>query len=264
MKKSVSDKQLAANRANAAQSTGPRSPEGKTRSAQNSRKHGFTASTFAVVRLEDIDEVARLREDAIAVYQPVNSQEIFAIERIALAQQTLLRVERLHEGICTTFLNEALTGSGKPLMAIGDELVNDDHEITMAQNRNYLLAEGFHRINKYSPSFTLFLRYQAQSERMYRRAVEEFERLKRLRHELPNEPILEAQPEANETTCTPGEPNPSKTANPSPAGNIPGQPPRFRPNGEPFLVPPRALPPDAPETPSPDPEDPLGPPRKTR
>src|SRR5674476_336381 len=198
MKKSVSDKQLAANRANAAQSTGPRSPEGKSRSALNSRKHGFTASTFAVVRLEDIDEVAHLREDAIAVYQPVNSQELFAIERIALAQQVLLRVERLHEGICTTFLNEALTGDGKPLMEIGDALVNGDHEITMAQNRNYLFAEGFHRINKYSPSsFTLFLRYQAQTERMYRRAVEEFERLRRLRRELPNEmvcPVERAPP----------------------------------------------------------------------
>ena len=91
MTKRITDKQLAANRANAAQSTGPRSPEGKARSAQNSRKHGFTASTFAVVRLEDLDEVARLREDAIAVYQPVNSQELFAVERIALAQQALLR-----------------------------------------------------------------------------------------------------------------------------------------------------------------------------
>jgi hypothetical protein len=68
IKQPVSDKQLAANRANAAQSTGPRSPEGKARSALNSRKHGFTASTFAVVRLEDIDEVGKLREDAIAVY----------------------------------------------------------------------------------------------------------------------------------------------------------------------------------------------------
>ena len=86
MTKRITDKQLAANRANAAQSTGPRSPEGKARSAQNARKHGFTASTFAVVRLEDLDEVARLREDAIAVYQPVNSQELFAVERIALAQ----------------------------------------------------------------------------------------------------------------------------------------------------------------------------------
>jgi hypothetical protein len=129
----------------------------------------------------------------------------------------------------------------------------------MAQNRNYLFAEGFHRINKYSPSsFTLFLRYQAQSERMYRRAVEEFERLKRLRHELPNEPILEAQPEPNQTTCPPGQTKPPKPPSPSPAGNIPGQPPRFRPNGEPFLVPPRALPPDAPETPSAD----LNPPKK--
>src|SRR5450756_1119150 len=229
MKKSVSDKQLAANRTNAAQSTGPRSPEGKSRSAQNSRKHGFTASTFAVVRLEDIDEVAHLRDDAIAVYQPPNSQELFAIERIALSQQALLRVERLHEGISTTFLNEALSGDGKPLMGISDSLVNGDNEITKAQNRNYLFAEGFHRLNKYSNSFTLFLRYQAQTERLYRRAINEFDRLKALRHELPNEPILEAQPEANETVSTP-EPNPS------PAGNIPGQPPLYRPNGEPFLL----------------------------
>jgi hypothetical protein len=232
MKKPLSDKQLAANRANAAQSTGPRSPEGKARSAQNSRKHGFTASTFAVVRLEELDEVARLRQDLIAVYQPVNSQELFAIERIALAQQALLRVERLHNGMATTCLNEAIDGNGRPLMGISSHLVNEDNEITLAQNRNYLFAEGFHRLNKYSNSFTLFLRYQAQTERLYRRAIEEFDRLKARRHELPNEPILDTQPEATETVNTP-QPNP---ANPSPAGNIPGQPKRFRPNGEPLFV----------------------------
>jgi hypothetical protein len=239
MKKPLSDKQLAANRANAARSTGPRSPQGKSRSAQNSRKHGFTASTFAVVRLEELDEVARLREDLIAVYQPVNSQELFAIERIALAQQVLLRVERLHNGMATTCLNEAIDGNGRPLMGISDNLVNNDNEITKAQNRNYLFAEGFHRLNKYSNSFTLFLRYQAQTERLYRRAIEDFDRLKALRHQLPNEPILEAQPEANEPVDPP-EANPPDPANPphlSPAGNIAGQPPRFRPNGEPFLVP---------------------------
>ena len=234
-RKPLSDKQLAANRANAAQSTGPRSPEGKSRSAQNSRKHGFTASTFAVVRLEDLDEVARLREDAIAVYQPVNSQELFAVERIALAQQALLRVERLHIGMCTTCLNEAIDGNGRPLMSMSSHLVNEDNEITMAQNRNYLFAEGFHRLNKYSNSFTLFLRYQAQTERLYRRAIEEFDRLKALRHELPNEPILDTQPEANETVNTLPS-NPLNPSNPSPAGNIPGQPKRFRPNGEPHRV----------------------------
>src|SRR5450756_1791548 len=95
---------------------------------------------------------------------------------------------------------------------------------------------------------------------MYRRAVEEFERLERLRHQLPNEAILEAQPEPNETTCPPGQTNPGKppkSANPSkpsPAGNIPGQPKRFCPNGEPLFVLPRALPPDESENPSPDPD----------
>ena len=93
--KPVSDAQFAANRANAARSTGPRSPEGKARSAQNSRKHGFTGSTFAVVRFEDLEEVAHLRDDAVAAYRPVNSQELFAVERIAIAQQGLLRVARL-------------------------------------------------------------------------------------------------------------------------------------------------------------------------
>jgi hypothetical protein len=51
--------------------------------------------------------------------------------------------------------------------------------------------------------WSLFLRYQAQAERHYRRAVEEFDRLKALRAELPNEAILDIQPEENEPACTP-------------------------------------------------------------
>jgi hypothetical protein len=47
--------------ANAAKSTGPRTSAGRARSAQNARKHGFTASTFAVVRLEDLQEVDHLK-----------------------------------------------------------------------------------------------------------------------------------------------------------------------------------------------------------
>ena len=185
----ISEKRLAANRANAARSTGPRTPEGKARSAQN-RKHGFTPSTFAVVRLENLDDIAHLKDDLLAVYKPANSQELFAVERIALAQQALLRAARLESGLFSTCLNETLDSAGQAMILMNPDLAGDgDIEITRAQNRNYLLGEGFHRMTSKSNSWSLFLRYYAQVERHYRRAVEEFERLQRLRSKPSNEPI---------------------------------------------------------------------------
>jgi hypothetical protein len=201
----ITEKQLAANRANAAKSTGPRSPEGKARSARNACSHGFTASTFAVVRLEDLQEIAHLKTDLTAVYQPVNSQELFAIERMALTQQAMLRAARLESGLFTNCLDLALNDNGTAISPMSRELAGDgDIEITGAQNRNYALADGFQRMARQpNNTWSLFLRYQAQAERHYRRAVEEFERLKALRAELPNEHILEVQPEENEPACTP-------------------------------------------------------------
>ena len=203
MRKSpISEKQLAANHTNAARSTGPRTPEGKARSAQNARKHGFTGSTFSVVRLEDLQEIANLRADLVACYQPVNSQELFALERMAIAQQTILRTARLEAGLCTTTLDYAIDSHCNPIVTMSPELVGDI-EVTRQQNRNYAFGEGFHRLVKTSDAWQVFLRYQAQAERNYRRALEEFERIKKLRPELPNEPILEAEPEEKEETSAP-------------------------------------------------------------
>jgi hypothetical protein len=200
----ISEKQHAANRANAAKSTGPRTPEGKARSSQNSRTHGFTASTFAVVRLEELDEIAHLRQDLVAVYHPGNSQELFALEQMALAQQTMLRAARLESGLFTVCLESALNDNEVPFTPMSPALAGDgDIEITRAQNRNYALADCFQRLVQQGGSFTLLLRYKAQAERHYRRAVEEFERLRALRHELPNEAIIEFQPEGSGPPCIP-------------------------------------------------------------
>jgi hypothetical protein len=211
----TSDKQLAANRANAAKSTGPRTPEGKARSCQNARTHSFTASTFAVVRLEDLNEIANLRTDLIAFYQPVNSQELFAIETMAIAQQEMRRVSRLGSGIFTVCLDMALNDDGSAITPMTPALVGDgDIEITRAQNRNYAFADGFHRLAKKDNTFPLFLRYKTQSERLYRRTVEEFDRLKALRPESPNEPISDPQPEEKEPLPTPPE---EPVSNPEPS-----------------------------------------------
>jgi len=45
----TSDARIAANRANAEQSTGPRTEEGKARSSQNSIKHGFTSRQITIL-----------------------------------------------------------------------------------------------------------------------------------------------------------------------------------------------------------------------
>src|SRR5882757_9878278 len=142
----ISDKQHAANRANAAKSTGPRTPEGKARSARNARTHGFTAAAFTVDRLEELDEIARLKQDAVAVYQPVNSQELFALEQIAIAQQMMFRAARLESGIFANCLEIAINESGTPISRWNPTHPGDlppISEIALAQNRNYAIADGF-------------------------------------------------------------------------------------------------------------------------
>lgn len=205
--KPVSAKQLAANQANAKKSTGPVTPEGKARSARNSVKHGFASTSFTVLRLEDPDEIARLKADAVAVYQPANSQELAAVERIALAQQIIFRAYRLEAGLFTSCLNEALDRDGDLYIPLSRDMAVDI-DVSRAQNRNYALAEGFDKMARHSPSLALMLRYQANAERQYRRAVEEFERLKVLRpdlpiQDLPIEPILETEPAQTEPVAGP-------------------------------------------------------------
>jgi hypothetical protein len=187
-RKPISDKQLAANRANAAKSTGPTSATGKAHSSQNACKHGLSSANFTVIRLEDTQEIARLRADLIAVYQPVNSQELFALEQMAIRQQAMLRAARFEAGMFSACLNECLESDGSARFPLHED-VTYGIEVTVAQNRNYMLADGFFRLARQGNGIQLFLRYQAQAERLYRRAVEEFERLKKLRPELPNQPI---------------------------------------------------------------------------
>jgi hypothetical protein len=201
----ATDKQIATNRINARKSTGPRSAAGKMKSALNARKHGFAGSVCTVVRLEDLNEINELRQDLLELYRPVNSQELFAVERIAVRQLSLIRAGRLEAGLFTTCLDKALDPEGEPMHLMSPELAGDgDIEITRAQNRNFVLGEGFHRATQKPHTWALFLRYQAQAERLHRRAIQEFDRLRALRpefekeetEEIPNEPISPTQPES--------------------------------------------------------------------
>jgi hypothetical protein len=122
------------------------------------------------------EELARLREDLIAFYHPSNPQERLAVERIALAQQSILRAARLENSL---FANPP----GQHLHSI-------------------LETEAFKNL----------LRYQAQAERAYRRAVEELMFLKSQRLRAIPAPRPAAQPVASQPPAA----APSGPATPTP------------------------------------------------
>src|SRR6185295_13338030 len=65
-------KQIAANRKNAAKSTGPLTPEGRLTSSQNAVRHGLTA-TQLVISVEEQSEFHEILHDFQAELQPAGA-----------------------------------------------------------------------------------------------------------------------------------------------------------------------------------------------
>ena len=72
----------AINRANSRLSTGPRTPEGKARSARNSFKHGLYSQQL-VIEGEDPAQFDQLRATLRAEHQPLNSTEEILVDELA-------------------------------------------------------------------------------------------------------------------------------------------------------------------------------------
>ena len=134
--------------------------------------------------VEPPEELARLRDDLIAFYRPVGSEERMAVERIALARQSMLRAARL----------EASLFANPP----GDQL----HSVLETE------------------AFKVFLRYQAQAERFYRSAVKELMSRQAERPFLSPAPVQPAparQPQPSATAAPAAPPSPPRTPTPAPA-----------------------------------------------
>jgi hypothetical protein len=168
----------------------PEPINGAAAGAPTIRKHIFTPSGFAAMCVEDTEALANLKADLVALYRPVNSQELFAVERIALAQHSLMRAYRIEAGLVTLGLEAALDVPGVPP-------VMKNREIADSRNHNYWMASGFRQSLSKSSEWQLLLRYQAQCEVLGRRATEEFERLRALRAlrgVLPEQILIEPEP----------------------------------------------------------------------
>ena len=85
---------IQANRNNAKLSTGPRTAEGKARSARNALKHGLAAESLVVAGAEDPDAFEAFRRDWLADAKPVGLIETSLAENACLAVWKLRRAAR--------------------------------------------------------------------------------------------------------------------------------------------------------------------------
>ena len=90
----ISEAKLAANRANAQKSSGPKSEEGKARSSRNAFKHGLYSKQL-VLPGEDPAELDALKANLRAEHQPVSETEEILVNEMAEQYWRLRRARRL-------------------------------------------------------------------------------------------------------------------------------------------------------------------------
>ena len=102
----ASEKQIAANRANAKRSTGPRSAVGKLKSSRNAYRHGLSCPLrFDRATSEKVEAITRLLVD-----EGTSEQQLAAAAEFAEAQLELLRIravrremnEKIDLNLCDT------------------------------------------------------------------------------------------------------------------------------------------------------------------
>jgi hypothetical protein len=95
---STSAAQIIANRENAQQSTGPRTPEGKQRASLNATRHGLT-SQVVVLPYEDMQAYQALHQEMVKLWAPVGINEQRLVQRLVDTDWRLNRCPSLEHSL---------------------------------------------------------------------------------------------------------------------------------------------------------------------
>jgi hypothetical protein len=133
----VSNARAEASRKNGAKSRGPKTLEGKARSAQNALKHGMRAEKYVVLPEEDAGEFASLEAALALELAPVGVLQTVLARRIAVAAWRLARADRMEA--------EVLEFRGGPGVNAGLALIRDGNGTrsfeTLLRYRGAAMAE---------------------------------------------------------------------------------------------------------------------------
>jgi hypothetical protein len=149
-KRPLSEKQLAPWRLNAQKSTGPRTPEGKARSSQNARKHGFFTQT-ALLFYEAPEDFVALRDSYIDEYQPQSPTEMHFVMEMANARFRLRRVRGMEADLIQILITRELP--------------------SRSLSNGEMQAQAFRTLADTSHALHLLQRYEVMFRRQYERAL---------------------------------------------------------------------------------------------
>ena len=151
---------------NGAKSNGPITPEGKTKSALNSLRHGLTAKAI-VLPGESQEDYQALLAAHVERFQPADPIEMELVETMAAARWRLRRIANIE----THMLSNQMTWNSKHNSSY-KELEDDDQR----------LAYVFEQL---SEKLALLVRYESSLNRTFDRALKQLQLLQRTRVSPP-------------------------------------------------------------------------------
>jgi hypothetical protein len=169
-KRPVSERRLAANRANAQKSTGPRTPEGKRRSALNATRHGI------------LSQVLHLPEEEMAAYDEFTEPYVASLSPVGQTETELARAcadlqFRLHR----------LSAAEHNLFALGHEEHGDRYDTGHPESHAWMTFVETLRCAK-DPLATLSL-YEQRLSRRFLQTLNKLHQMQKERKALEQEQL---------------------------------------------------------------------------
>jgi hypothetical protein len=182
-------------RLNGAKSRGPKTAEGKQRSAMNAAKHGLVADKVIVLQNEQPDLFDQLFNAFVEKFKPQDDAERELVLHAAVARWRLRRVWQLESALFDMKMDEQ-----RDLMKKTFDRADEGVRQAMA----------FRSLAEDSASFTLLSRYETRLSREYDRAIRALERARALSSADP-EPV--ADPMTSTEPAITGEEFPNEPEN---------------------------------------------------
>jgi hypothetical protein len=186
------DKQIEASRKNGAKSKGPATEQGKAKSANNARRHGFASNSHVVVLSnEDRDLYKEMLQSFYDSFQPANAVEMDLVQQIAAASWRIRRISGMESALFELEMDRQR------------EQVETDFEFIDEATRQALVLDCTSK----PTSHNLLHRYEARARRAYNQALRNLMDLQRERLSRPP-----AQPPVQSRQADAPEPAPERQA----------------------------------------------------